>query len=188
MSRCRPRWACRWARWSAVSGTLISVFLLAYGVATAVGAFGGGRFADQNAARTLSVATIGVAGSLLALSLLGTIALLVALALLALGLFGMGMGPSLQYRVVGLAGPGGQLASSLPASAGRTGGGGADLRGRVMTLTDLLAADSPSASRSSPDQPQPTTPTTAAPRSPRAGLLAFLTPLSRLSLTRTVDR
>ncbi len=42
---------------------------------------------------------------------------LVALALAALGLFAMGMTPSIQYRVVSLAGPGGALASSLPASA-----------------------------------------------------------------------
>jgi DHA1 family inner membrane transport protein len=100
-----------------ISGTLVSVFLLAYGVATAVGSFAGGRFADRNATRTLTVASIGVAGSLLALYLVGTVAVLVALSLLALGMFGMGMGPSLQYRVVSLAGPGGPLASSLPASA-----------------------------------------------------------------------
>jgi DHA1 family inner membrane transport protein len=93
-----------------ISGALISVFVLAYGVATAVASFGGGRFADTNAARTLIVATSGVAVSLLALYLLGPLALLVAL-------FGMGMAPSLQYRVVSLAGPGGQLGQSLPASA-----------------------------------------------------------------------
>ncbi len=100
-----------------ISGGLISLFLLAYGVATAVGSFGGGRFADANAARTLIVGTAGVALSLLALSLAGTMAFLAALALVTLGLFGMGMAPSIQYRVVSLAGPGGQLASSLPASA-----------------------------------------------------------------------
>jgi MFS transporter, DHA1 family, inner membrane transport protein len=100
-----------------VSGALISVFLLAYGVATAVGSFGGGRFADRNAARTLIVATIGVAASLLALYLGGAIAVLAGAAFVALGLFGMGMAPSLQYRVVSLAGPGGELAQSLPASA-----------------------------------------------------------------------
>ncbi|GAB3435475.1 MFS transporter [Flindersiella endophytica] len=100
-----------------ISGTAISVFMLAYGVATAVGSFGGGRLADHNAARALTVGTIGVTISLLALYLLGTIAFLVALALLALGLFGFGMAPSLQYRVVSLAGPGAQLAQSLPASA-----------------------------------------------------------------------
>jgi MFS transporter, DHA1 family, inner membrane transport protein len=100
-----------------VSGALISVFLLAYGVATAVGSFGGGRFADRDAARTLVVAAIGVTGTLTALHLFGTNPFLVALLLLALGVFVMGSGPSLQYRVVHLAGPGGQLAQSLPASA-----------------------------------------------------------------------
>jgi DHA1 family inner membrane transport protein len=100
-----------------ISGALISVFLLAYGVATAVGSFGGGRFADANAARTLIVATAGVAACLLALYVVGAVAVLVAVALMAWGLFGFGMAPSLQYRVVALAGPGGQLASALPASA-----------------------------------------------------------------------
>lgn len=100
-----------------ISGALVSVFLLAYGVATAVGSFGGGRFADRNAARTLIAGTIGAAVALLALYLAGAIAFLVALALVALGLFGMGMAASLQYRVVSLAGPGGALAQSLPASA-----------------------------------------------------------------------
>ncbi|GAA1584291.1 MFS transporter [Kribbella sancticallisti] len=104
-------------RVTGISGALISVFLLAYGVATAVGSFGGGRYADANAARTLIIGSAGVAVSLLVLYLVGSIPALVAPALLALGLFGMGMAPSIQYRVVSLAGPGGQLASSLPASA-----------------------------------------------------------------------
>lgn len=100
-----------------VSGALVSVFLLAYGAATAVGSFGGGRFADANAARTLIVATTGLAVSLLALFLAGSIGILVGALLVAWGIFGFGMAPSLQYRTVSLAGPGGQLASSLPASA-----------------------------------------------------------------------
>ncbi|MBG0565460.1 MFS transporter [Actinoplanes aureus] len=104
-----------------ISGALISAFLLAYGVATAVGSFAGGRLADRNAARTLIVATIGAALSLLALYVVGAIAFLVALVLLAWGLFAVGMVPALQYRVVSLAGPGGQLASSLPASAANVG-------------------------------------------------------------------
>jgi MFS transporter, DHA1 family, inner membrane transport protein len=104
-----------------VSGGLISVFLLAYGVATAVGSFGGGRFADADAARTLVVASTGVVVCLLALYLVGTIAVLVALVLLAAGGFAMGMAPSLQYRVVSLAGPGGAFAQSLPASAANVG-------------------------------------------------------------------
>jgi MFS transporter, DHA1 family, inner membrane transport protein len=100
-----------------VSGPWISVFLLAYGVATAVGSMGGGRFADRNAARTLIAGCIGVVAALAVLHLLGAVAVLAAAAVLALGLFGMGMAPSLQYRVVSLAGPGGALAQSLPASA-----------------------------------------------------------------------
>jgi DHA1 family inner membrane transport protein len=51
------------------------------------------------------------------LHLPGAVALLAAVAVLALGPFGMGMAPSLQYRVGSLAGPGGALAQSLPASA-----------------------------------------------------------------------
>jgi DHA1 family inner membrane transport protein len=104
-----------------ISGGLISVFLLAYGVATAVGSSGGGRLADTNAARTLIVGTVGVAVCLLALYLVGTIAVLVALALLAVGMFAMGMAPSMQYRVVSLAGPGGAFAQSLPSSAANLG-------------------------------------------------------------------
>ena len=100
-----------------VSGPWISVFLLAYGVATAVGSMSGGRFADRNAARTLIVGSIGVTAALAVLHLLGAVALLAAVAVLAMGLFGMGIAPSLQYRVVSLAGPGGALAQSLPASA-----------------------------------------------------------------------
>ncbi|MFI6515878.1 MFS transporter [Spirillospora sp. NPDC050679] len=104
-----------------VSGALVSVFLLAYGAATAVGSFGGGRFADRDAARTLTVATAGSAACLLALLLVGEAALPVALVLLAWGVLAFGMVPSLQYRVVSLAGPGGALASSLPASAANAG-------------------------------------------------------------------
>ncbi|MEW9554845.1 MFS transporter [Nonomuraea sp. NPDC050783] len=104
-----------------VSGAPISLFLLAYGVATAVGSLAGGRFADRDAARTLVIGSIGVAASLLALHLVGSIAVLAAPALVAFGLFAMGMVPSMQYRVVSLAGPGGQLASSLPASAANVG-------------------------------------------------------------------
>ena len=104
-----------------ITGGLVSVFLMAFGVANAVGSFGGGRFADANAARTLVVGAGGVAVSLAALYFLGGIAFLVVLAMFALGLFGMGSAPSLQYRVVELAGPGGQLAQCLPASAANLG-------------------------------------------------------------------
>jgi MFS transporter, DHA1 family, inner membrane transport protein len=104
-----------------ISGAGASIFLLAYGVATAAGSFAGGRFADVDAARTLVVASIGVAVSLLVLSVTGSIAALVAVALLGTGLFAMGMAPSLQYRVISLAGPGSAFAQSLPASAANVG-------------------------------------------------------------------
>lgn len=100
-----------------VTGGVISAFLFAYGLATAVGSFGGGRFADKNAAATLIVATTGTAVALLALYLVGSSPILVALVLLAWGMLAMSMAPSFQLRVVTLAGPGGGLASSLPASA-----------------------------------------------------------------------
>jgi DHA1 family inner membrane transport protein len=100
-----------------ISEALVSVFLLAYGVAAAVGSFGGGRFADRNAERTLIVGVVSAAVALAGLYLFGTNPFLVGALLLALGVCAMGMGPSLQYRVVALAGPGEQLAQSLPASA-----------------------------------------------------------------------
>jgi MFS transporter, DHA1 family, inner membrane transport protein len=100
-----------------ITGATVSLFLFAYGAATAVGSFGGGRFADKNAARALVVATVGTAVALLVLYLVGSSPVLVALVLLVWGVFAFGMTPSLQLRVVSLAGPGGQLASSLPASA-----------------------------------------------------------------------
>lgn len=100
-----------------VSGPVVSAFLLVYGIATAIGSFGGGRFADANAARSLIIGAIGVTASLVALLVFGANPWLAAVAVLGIGLFGMGTGPSIQYRVVKLAGPGGPLASSLPASA-----------------------------------------------------------------------
>jgi DHA1 family inner membrane transport protein len=103
-----------------ISGPLISAFLLAYGVATAVGSFAGGRFIDGNPTRAIVVATIGVTICLAALYLVGGNAYLVAVVLLAWGLFSFSV-PALQYRVVTLAGPGAALAQSLPASAANLG-------------------------------------------------------------------
>jgi DHA1 family inner membrane transport protein len=100
-----------------ITGTLVSVFLFAYGLANAVGSFSGGRFADRNAALTLIVGTTGTAAALLVLYLGGSNAVLVASMMLVWGLFAFIMVPSLQLRVVSLAGPGGELAQSLPASA-----------------------------------------------------------------------
>jgi DHA1 family inner membrane transport protein len=100
-----------------ISGSVISVFLLAYGAATAVGALGGGRFADRNPSRTVVVCGLVLVAAFGALQAAGTSAPLVALILVVWGLAGFGAVPSLQYRVIALAGPGGGLAASLPASA-----------------------------------------------------------------------
>ncbi|MFF5259797.1 MFS transporter [Actinomadura viridis] len=104
-----------------VDGATAGAFLLAYGAATALGSFGGGRFADRNAAGTLVVGTAGCAVTLLALYVLGANTVAVAVVMLAWGVCVFGMAPSLQYRVVSLAGSGGGLAQSLPASAINTG-------------------------------------------------------------------
>jgi DHA1 family inner membrane transport protein len=100
-----------------ISGALIGAFLLAYGAATAVGAFGGGRFADRNAARAILVANVVLVAALVFLYFVGKVPLLVALALIIWGIAGFGMVPSLQYRIVSLSGPGADLAATLPASA-----------------------------------------------------------------------
>jgi DHA1 family inner membrane transport protein len=104
-----------------VPAAATSVFLMAYGLATAVGSFVGGRFADRGAARTLIVGTTGTALALLALYLVGASPVLVAVVVLVWGCCGFGIVPSYQYRVVSLAGPGGELASSLPASVANAG-------------------------------------------------------------------
>ncbi|QFZ20707.1 MFS transporter [Saccharothrix syringae] len=105
-----------------VTGALLSVFLLAYGVSTAVGSFGGGRFADSGGApRAMLVGCVGATASMVVLLVGGSIAAVVILALLVWGMFALGAVPAFQYRVLELAGPGSRLASSLPASAANAG-------------------------------------------------------------------
>jgi DHA1 family inner membrane transport protein len=123
-----------------VTGPFVSVFLLVYGAATAVGSIGGGRFADRDAARTLVVGAAGLTVSLLALRLVGASPALVAVVLVAMGLVLTGMVPSLQYRVMELAGPGGALAQSLPASAANIGVALGSLAGGATIATLSVAA------------------------------------------------
>ncbi len=104
-----------------VPADVVGAYLLAYGVAAAGGAALGGRFADARAAVTLVVGCAGVAGSLAVWHLGGTVPAVVALAVVAAGLCLMAMAPSMQVRVVELAGAGGALAQSLPASAANVG-------------------------------------------------------------------
>jgi DHA1 family inner membrane transport protein len=96
---------------------MISLFLFAYGIANAVGTFAGGWAADRNATRTLILANIVLIVAIAGLYLGGASPAVVAIALLVWGLVGFGLVPSLQYRVISLAGPGQDLAATLPASA-----------------------------------------------------------------------
>jgi DHA1 family inner membrane transport protein len=124
-----------------VSGPAVGAYLLAYGVATTIGSFVGGRFADVNATRALIAGATGVTVSLLVMSLFGGNPLVVATAVLGVGLFGMATGPSLQHRTVNLAGPGAPLAASLPASAVNAGiAGGAFAGGVAIDLGGIPAA------------------------------------------------
>jgi MFS transporter, DHA1 family, inner membrane transport protein len=100
-----------------VSGGLVSVFLLVFGLAAAAGTFLGGRAADRSATTTLLVANIALLGALGALYLVGSTPVLVLIALAAWGFAGFAIIPALQLRVINLAGTGGDLASTLGASA-----------------------------------------------------------------------
>jgi len=100
-----------------IPSSLISVFLLAYGVASAVGTFFGGRFADKSATKTLVVANILLIVAFAGLYVFGGSPILAAITLALWGLVGFGLVPSLQLRVITLAGPGADLAATLGASA-----------------------------------------------------------------------
>lgn len=120
------------ARVTDVSGGTISAFLLAYGVATAVGTFVGGRAADRSATATLIAANAALIAVLVALYAVAPDPALVVLVLIAWGLVGFGLvSTALQLRVISLAGSGGDLAASVrprptpaspsePSSAGRS--------------------------------------------------------------------
>lgn len=125
---------------TAISDSAVSGFLLAYGVATAIGTFAGGWAADRDAPRALLAANVVLVLALGLLYLTGTIPVLTALALLVWGLAGFGLVPALQYRVATLAGPARDLAASLPASAVNAGiAAGALLGGWALTSSGLSA-------------------------------------------------
>jgi MFS transporter, DHA1 family, inner membrane transport protein len=104
-----------------VSRELISVFLLIYGVASAVGAFIGGRFADKSASRTLIGANVLLVPVLGLLYSFGDHLVIAAFVLAAWGVVGFGLVPALQLRVISLAGCGRDLAATLSASAANAG-------------------------------------------------------------------
>ncbi|WP_068922035.1 MFS transporter [Planobispora rosea] len=125
---------------TAISDSAVSGFLLAYGVATAIGTFAGGWAADRDASRTLLVSNVVLILALGLLYLAGAVPVLTAVALLVWGLVGFGLVPALQYRVATLAGPARDLAASLPASAVNAGiAAGALLGGWALTGSGLSA-------------------------------------------------
>lgn len=112
---------------------LISVFLLIYGAASAVGVFVGGRFADKSARLTLVGANLLLLPALSLLYLFGDHLVLAACALAAWGVIGFGLVPALQLRVISLAGCGRDLAATLSASAANAGiAMGSLLGGRIL--------------------------------------------------------
>lgn len=104
-----------------VPDPIVSAFLLAYGVATAIGVFAAGRFVARAAPSMLILTTVVVLLCLVGLAVVGGVAVAVAVLLFVWGIFGFGFVPAAQYRIVDLAGPGKDLAATLPASATNAG-------------------------------------------------------------------
>ncbi|MFJ9821459.1 MFS transporter [Streptomyces sp. NPDC101151] len=121
-----------------VGGGSVGVFLLIFGVTSAIGTFAGGRFADRNASGTLLAGNALLVLALGGLYAFGTHAVLVAVALAGWGLVGMGVTPSLQLRIMSLAGEGEDLAVTLGASAVNAGiAAGAAFGGWVVAAHGL---------------------------------------------------
>ncbi|MZD04645.1 MFS transporter, partial [Streptomyces sp. SID5785] len=104
-----------------IDGALVSVFLMIFGVFSAIGTFAGGRFADVNASRTLLVGNTVLVVGLAGLYVFGDSKPLVGVALALWGVVGFGVTPALQLRVISLAGQGADLAATLGASAANVG-------------------------------------------------------------------
>jgi DHA1 family inner membrane transport protein len=117
-----------------ISGSLLSGFLFAFGIASAVGTFLGGLAADRSTTTTLWVGNALVIVTLAVLHLVGSVPVLVALVLVVWGLIMFAIFPPLQLRVISLAGIGGNLAATLSASAANAGiATGAVLGGWVVS-------------------------------------------------------
>jgi DHA1 family inner membrane transport protein len=104
-----------------IDGAMVSVFLMIFGVFSAIGTFAGGRFADVNASRTLLVGNAVLIVGLLGLYVFRESRPMVGVALAVWGVVGFGVTPALQLRVISLAGEGADLAATLGASAANVG-------------------------------------------------------------------
>lgn len=116
-----------------IRSSMVSVFLMIFGVFSAIGTFAGGRFADINASRALLVGNGVLIVGLLGLYVFRDSPPLVGVALALWGIVGFGVTPSLQLRVISLAGEGADLAATLGASAANVGvASGAAVGGWVL--------------------------------------------------------
>jgi DHA1 family inner membrane transport protein len=123
-----------------IPGGWVSAFLLAFGVASALGTFVGGPAADRSTTTTLWVGNALVIVMLAALYFASSTPILVALVLTAWGLLMFAILPSLQLRVISLAGAGGNLAATLSASAANAGiAAGAAVGGWVVAAHGVHA-------------------------------------------------
>lgn len=124
-----------------VPGGLVSAYLFAFGIAAAVGTVMGGRFADRNATTTLIAANAVLIVALAAVYVAGASPFAMAVAVGAWGLAGFALVPSLQLRVITLAGSGGDLAATLGASAVNAGiAAGSAAGGWAIAIYGLRAA------------------------------------------------
>ncbi|WP_052864084.1 MFS transporter [Streptomyces niger] len=124
-----------------ITGTPVSLFLLMYGTATAVGVLCGGRAADRGAATTLLSCAVVLVAALALLVLAGGVPVVAGFGLLVWGLVGFGFVPSVQRLVLVLAGPGRDLAATLPAAAVNLGiAAGALVGGRAVADRGPTAA------------------------------------------------
>jgi len=104
-----------------LSSASATAVLVGYGAACVVGSFLGGRWADSGAARALVVATIGLTASFVLLYTARSQPLIAIVAIVSWAVLSSSAPPSVQHRTVSLAGAGGALAASLPASAASAG-------------------------------------------------------------------
>ena len=124
----------------------ISLLLLVFGLASAMGSLLGGRAADRWPRATLPVALGSLALILAAFGSLGAQAVAIVPLLFAWGLVGFVLSPALQARVVTAAGAGSTLASSLNISAFNVGiaagsiAGGVVVAGGGLAMTPFVAA------------------------------------------------
>jgi DHA1 family inner membrane transport protein len=126
-------------RETGVSASAVSVLLLVFGIAAALGAMLGGRAYDRWERATLPIAFVALAAVLLAFGL-GASAPWVAVPLLFLwGIPGFVIVPALQSRVVTVAGPGSPLASALNIAAFNVGIAAGSIIGSVLVNHGHLA-------------------------------------------------